>query len=81
MNKTKFSNFLLNILFPCFILSGIVGIISGTVVFFFKCLAHLLSNQSMDIYFFVKRKSHICSFSFIIIKRVCNHFLSYCSTL
>ena len=54
MNKTKFSNFLLNILFPCFVLSGIVGIISGTVVFFFKYIAHLLSNQSMDIYFFVK---------------------------
>lgn len=54
MNKTKFSNFLLNILFPCFVLSGIVGVISGTVVFFFKYVAHLLTNESIDIYFFVK---------------------------
>ena len=56
MNKTKFSNFLLNILFPCFVLSGIVGVISGTVVFFFKYVAHLLTNESIDIYFFVKEK-------------------------
>ena len=66
MNKTKFSNFLLNILFPCFVLSGIVGVISGTVVFFFKYVAHLLTNESIDIYFFVQSINlHIYTFMFI----------------
>lgn len=57
MKKRKAIAFMLNVLFPCLFLSGIVGIITGTLVFFFRLAAHYLCQQSSKIYIFVANHS------------------------
>lgn len=55
MGKTKKSAFAINILFPCLLLSGLVGILTGTLVFFFKIAASFLIDCCLDLYAFLRK--------------------------
>ncbi len=54
MKKVKSKMYIRNILFPAFILSGITGILSGILIYFFRISVSYITGASSDIYEYIK---------------------------
>lgn len=65
MNKLK--NLFLNLIFPGIILSGFIGVVVGIVIFFYKYLWNILSNESISYYGYIKQHLWLISISLLII--------------
>ena len=52
--NTKTTSHIKNILFPCFLLSGVAGIFTGIVIFLFKAVSTYVISFSGDVYAFVR---------------------------
>lgn len=63
--KNNLASYIKNIIFPCFILSGITGILTGIVILLFKALSGVVISWSENIYAFVRDNPHY--FPFLVI--------------
>ena len=52
--KNKLSNYINNVIFPCFILSVFIGVLTGILIFIFKICSSKIIHLSQDIYSFVR---------------------------
>ena len=52
--KNKLFNYINNVIFPCFILSVFIGVLTGILIFIFKICSSKIIHLSQDIYAYVR---------------------------